>query len=42
MTKRILVATDGSDKAREAVTMAANIATALGARLTILQSSCMG
>ncbi|MEZ0000670.1 universal stress protein [Sinorhizobium fredii] len=36
MTKHILVATDGSDKAREAVAMAANIAKALGARLTIL------
>ncbi|MEY9626334.1 universal stress protein [Sinorhizobium fredii] len=36
MTKHILVATDGSDKAREAVTMAANLAKALGTRLTIL------
>ncbi|NOV16999.1 universal stress protein [Ensifer adhaerens] len=36
MAKHILVATDGSDKAREAVTMAANLAKALGTRLTIL------
>lgn len=36
MTKHILVATDGSEKAREAVTIAANLAKALGARLTIL------
>lgn len=36
MTKHILVATDGSDKAREAVTMAANLAKALGTRLTVL------
>ncbi len=36
MTKHILVATDGSDKAREAVTMAADLAKALNARLTVL------
>jgi len=36
MTKHILVATDGSDKAREAVTMAAKLAKGLGTRLTIL------
>ncbi|WP_026187074.1 universal stress protein [Ensifer sp. BR816] len=36
MTKHILAATDGSDKAREAVAMAANLAKGLGARLTIL------
>ncbi|NLS08243.1 universal stress protein [Rhizobium sp. P32RR-XVIII] len=36
MTKHVLVATDGSDKAREAVTMAANLAKSLGTRLTIL------
>ncbi|WP_455274516.1 universal stress protein [Rhizobium herbae] len=36
MINHILVATDGSDKAREAVTMAANLAKALGTRLTIL------
>ncbi|ASY65768.1 Universal stress protein UspA-related nucleotide-binding protein (plasmid) [Sinorhizobium sojae CCBAU 05684] len=36
MTKHILVATDGSDQAREAVTMAADLAKALNARLTVL------
>lgn len=36
MIKHILVATDGSDKARDAVTMAANLAKPLDARLTVL------
>jgi len=36
MPRHILVATDGSDKAREAVTMAANLAKTLGTKLTIL------
>ncbi|WP_234844379.1 universal stress protein, partial [Sinorhizobium meliloti] len=36
MIKHILVATDGSAKAREAVTMAAKLCRNLGGRLTIL------
>ncbi|QFI69758.1 universal stress protein [Sinorhizobium alkalisoli] len=36
MTKHILVATDGSDKAHDAVTMAADLAKAANARLTVL------
>lgn len=36
MIGRILVATDGSDKAREAVALAATVAKAFDARLTIL------
>ncbi|WOS65406.1 universal stress protein [Sinorhizobium fredii] len=36
MIKHVLVATDGSDKAREAVAMAAHLAKPVEARLTIL------
>lgn len=36
MIKHVLVATDGSDKARQAVEVAANFAKAVGARVTIL------
>ncbi|MDK1491216.1 universal stress protein [Sinorhizobium sp. 7-81] len=42
MTKCVLVATDGSDKAREAVAMAANMAKALGAKLTVLHVTLHG